>query len=102
MDSNSVWMVQSRSDSDNDCARPVPCLQLVSPVIIATPMTPPTTSTPLVPCLAMAIIWFCRSGTPNRQQQRAIHLWHAAAPNCRMCYKSMVEFDREVWPARLL
>ena len=33
MDSNSVWMVQSQSNFDNDGARPVPYLQLVSPVV---------------------------------------------------------------------
>ena len=32
-DSNSVWTVQSRSNFDNDGARPVPYLLLVSPVM---------------------------------------------------------------------
>ena len=33
-DSNSVWMVQSRSNFDDDGVRPVPYLQLVSPVVV--------------------------------------------------------------------
>ena len=35
MDSNSVWTVQLLSNFDDDGARPVPYLQLVSPVVLS-------------------------------------------------------------------